>query len=146
MSNDSRDRRQPNSAALTDAPADRTTTIFTPMGPEGILQGFYDASADVRGQMLMDRHGGTDGWCNTCQQPASRPAQAAHPFVPMVGRTPGVSQDVDWGRVHNYDPAVDVGQAQTDNGDPAIDSAEDRFRGNSSRQIPFAEGTGPFPG
>jgi hypothetical protein len=140
-----KNHRLPNSAALTDD--DRSTSTFPVMGvPTG---------ADIVGDLVarsghpedtMGSRSGSDGLCSVCGLHPSQPVQAAHPYVPMIGRTPGVSQDVDWDRTQN-DPD-DVGQDQMDvSSDPEISSgrAEQRFRAASSRQIPFRHGEGPFP-
>lgn len=131
-------RRLPNSAALTDDPADLSTSRFTPMGPDGIISELVNASGDPQAGMLVPRNAGTDGICETCQLPPDRAVQEGHPYVPMVNRVPGVHGSIDdpVRAPRNYDPALDgPGQVQTVNDDPEINSgrAEARFNAKSAR-------------
>lgn len=148
MSNNNRSRRLPNDAALSDNyPADVGTSAFPIMRTADIVRGLIDRSGDPRS--MMGPRAGTDGLCSTCQLPPYQPAQKGHEYLPVVDRAPGVSQDVDYGRAHNYDPAVDApGQTQMDiYGDEELDSGRSaaRFTKANSRWMPFEAGQGPFP-
>jgi hypothetical protein len=141
-------RLLPHDASLTD---DRSTSDFPVMGvPTGadIVGALVARSGSPETGMLVPRNVGTDGICETCQLPPDRAVQEGHPYVPMVNRVPGVHGSIDDpGRApHNFDPAVDApGQDQVVNDDPALDSAEARFRQASSRWVPYQPGEGPFP-
>jgi hypothetical protein len=99
-------RRLPNSAALTDDPADLSTSRFTPMGPDGIISELVNASGDPQAGTLVPRYG-TEGLCETCLGRPDRATQAGHPYVAVLSRVPGVHPAADDGRVHNFDPAID---------------------------------------
>jgi hypothetical protein len=133
-------RRLPNSAALTDDPADLSTSLFTPMGPDGIISELVNASGDPQAGTLVPRFG-TEGLCETCLGSPNQPAPAeTHPYHPVAGRTPGVHGSIDDpGRApRNFNPATDgPGQAQANIiGDEELDSgrAEARWNQATSRQ------------
>jgi hypothetical protein len=131
-------RRMPNDASLTDDRADRSTTSFTPMGPGlgAIVGDLVQRSGNPRG-MMMPRYGSTR-LCSVCGLSPDQPAQATHEYLPMIDRSPGVSQDVVWNRTQNSQPEVDApGQAQMAIiGDEELDSglAEARWNQATSRQ------------
>jgi hypothetical protein len=148
MSNNFRDRRTlPHDASLSDYPAsDAGTSAFARVDTADLVQGLVDRSGNPR-EAMAPRYGNGEGLCSTCGLTPDQPAQdGGHPYVPIAGRTPGVHQDVDWDRARNSPD--DVGQSQADiSGDPTMADAEARWRQgpNTSRQIPFQEGQGPFP-
>lgn len=125
-------KKLPNNASLTDDPAAvAATSAYPTVTTADIVQGLVDRSGNPRDTM-GPRHGGTDGWCTTCQLPADRalPSGGGHPYEPMIDRTPGVHQDVDWDRAQN-DPAIDVGEDQMGvSSDPAISSGLSEARWN----------------
>jgi hypothetical protein len=128
------DRRLPNSAALTDDPADLSTSAYPTVTTADLVHGLVERSGNPR--QAMGARYGTDYLCHTCLGRPDQPTAEGHPYVPMIGRTPGVSQDVDWGRTRNSQPGEAPGQAQMDISDLAIDSglAETRWNQASSRQ------------
>jgi hypothetical protein len=142
-------RGLPNDSVLKDNPADNSTSNFVPMGPgaAGIIGQLVARSGNPETGTLVPRYGST-GLCETCLGSPDEPASAEdHPYHPVVGRTPGVHGSIDDpGRApRNFDPATDgPGQAQVINDDPALDSAEARFRERNSRQVPYQPGEGPF--
>jgi hypothetical protein len=140
MSSNFHDRRVtlPNDATLGDDPADvGAVSAYPTVSTADIVQGLVDRSGNPR-QAMGTRYG-TDYLCSQCLGSPDQPMQdGGHPYEPMIDRTPGVHQDVDFGRVHNFDPYYDTpGQDQTAIiGDPEIDSgrAEARWNQATSRQ------------
>ena len=140
----SNNRRLPPAGVLGDDPV--TSSSFPTMGKDmgAIVQGLVDRAGDPRA-MMSPRYG-SDGLCSECglspDQPA--PTQASHPYMPVVDRTPGVHQDVDWGRVGNTADldVVSPGQPGMDIQDPVIESgeAEQRFRAKNARHLPMPGG------
>jgi hypothetical protein len=142
---DNRNRRLPNDASLTDDGADRRTSVFSPMGPGpgSIVRELVARSGSPEVGMLIARHGGTDGLCETCQLPPYREVQEGHPYVPIVNRLPGVHPTVDDGRARNSRPG-DAGESAFQLVDPDIASglAEARWNHSASRQRE-SQGAGP---
>ena len=140
-------RLLPHDASLTDDRADVGTSAYPTVTTADIVNGLVARSGNPR-QAMGTRYG-TDYLCETCQQTPDQPAQdGGHPYVPMQSRVPGVHGSIDDpGRApRNFDPATDgPGQVQTVNDDPALDSAEARFRQGSSCWVPYQPGEGPFP-
>ena len=88
-------RRLPNDSVMTDTPADRSNTVFTPMGPgPGAIVGDLVArSGDPQAGTLVPRFG-VESLCPDCQQL-------------LLNRAPGVHPDVDNGAARNFDPYND---------------------------------------
>src|SRR6202158_113337 len=110
-------RRMPNDGAMTDAPADNSTSEFAPMGPGpgSIVAGLVARSGDPQAGTLVPRYG-TEGLCPVCEDL-------------LLNRVPVVHPDVDSGAARNYDPADGPGQSQADIiGDPELGSGRGAAR------------------
>src|SRR5580658_4888185 len=93
-----------NEAALTDDRAyDVGTSTFPTVTGEDIVRGLVDRSGDPRS--MMGPRAGTDWLCTTCGLGPYQSSQGTHEYLPMIGRTPGVHQDVDWDRARNNQTA-----------------------------------------
>ena len=140
-------RRLPNSAALTDDPADVGTSAYTTVDTASIVQGLVDRSGNPQVGTLVPRYG-TNYLCESCLGSPYEPAPAEdHPYYPVAGRTPGVHGSIDDPdrAPRNYDPATDgPGQVQTVNDDPELDSgrAEAEWTARTARH---REGVWPRP-
>jgi hypothetical protein len=136
--------RLPNDSVLTDDRADRSSTVFAPMGPGpgSIVGELVNRSGDPEAGTLVPRYGGTNGLCETCLGSPDRPAQdGGHPYVPIVDRTPGVHASVD-DRARTQNSRDDVGEMTFSVDDPEIASGRSAERFNQSA-AKFREGQWP---